>query len=96
MMSFVCEICGRQFFTKKALSIHKGLAHNPYRAKPVRRSIPLQKTAVKLADAYFYGLKELSRKRRKSVSYLIREAVADLIVSELPIHANNNPGEAGE
>ena len=95
--TFVCEICGKVFYTKRALAVHKGLAHNPYRARPVRRRVVLKRAYVKMPDAYFDGLKELARREHKTVSELIRASLADLITWELPIHKNNtSKPEAGE
>jgi len=96
METFTCEICGKVFYTKRALAVHKGMSHNPYRARPVRR-VSLRRVWVRMPEDYYQGLKELSKREHRPASELFRKAIADLITWELPIHKNNtSKPEAGE
>ena len=79
-----CPKCGKPFYTEKALRIHHARAHDPYRANAGYNG-RLKPITVHLPESHYQQLKQLSLLKGESVSRLIRRAVSELIIAELPI-----------
>lgn len=83
-----CEICGKEFYTRKAMKIHQGLAHKP---DGQDKKVKMKALSLKIPNLYYDQLMEISRREKKPVSRLIREAVANLLLMELPIFQDREP-----